>query len=128
MDAIEIAGGKRLSGEVRVSGSKNATLPQIAAALLAPGRSVFRGINRSFQATRYHSLTIAPASLPTALEVTATADDDVIMGVMHKSHPVHGVQFHPESIASENGHQILRNFLEIAADWNARNRVEPAVA
>ena len=69
-----------------------------------------------------------PASMPPTLEVTATADDDVVMGVMHKSHPVHGVQFHPESIASENGHQILRNFLEIAADWNARHRVEPAVA
>ena len=92
------------------------------------GRSVFRGINRPFQATRYHSLTIAPASLPASLEVTATADDDIVMGVMHKTYPVHGVQFHPESIASENGHQILRNFLEIAADWNARHRVEPAVA
>ena len=92
------------------------------------GRSVFRGINRPFQATRYHSLTIAPASMPSSLEVTATADDDIVMGVMHKTHPVHGVQFHPESIASENGHQILRNFLEIAADWNARHRVEPAVA
>ena len=59
------------------------------------GRSVFRGINGSFQATRYHSLTIAPASLPPTLEVTASADDDVIMGVMHRSLPIHGVQFHP---------------------------------
>jgi anthranilate synthase component 2 len=92
------------------------------------GRSVFRGINGAFQATRYHSLTIAPETLPAALEVTASADDDVIMGVMHRTHPVHGVQFHPESIASENGHQILKNFLEIAAAWNARNRVEPVVA
>ena len=92
------------------------------------GRSVFRGINGPFQATRYHSLTIAPASLPPALEVTASADDDVIMGVMHRSLPVHGVQFHPESIASENGHQILKNFLDIAAAWNARNRVEQSVA
>ena len=92
------------------------------------GRSVFRGINEDFQATRYHSLTIAPESMPDVLEVTATADDDVIMGVMHKHFPVHGVQFHPESIASEHGHQILRNFLDIAAAWNARNRVERAVA
>jgi anthranilate synthase component 2 len=92
------------------------------------GRSVFRGLNGDFQATRYHSLTIAPDSLPPVLEITASADDDVIMGVAHRSHPVHGVQFHPESIASENGHQILRNFLDLAAEWNARARAEPAVA
>ena len=92
------------------------------------GRSVFRGINGDFMATRYHSLTIAPESVPEVLEVTATADDGVIMGAMHKTHPVHGVQFHPESIASEHGHQILKNFLDIAAAWNARNRVERAVA
>lgn len=78
------------------------------------GKSVFRGLNNDFQATRYHSLTIAPDSMPAALEVTATSDDGVIQGVMHKSHPVHGVQFHPESIASENGHAILKNFLDIA--------------
>ena len=92
------------------------------------GRSVFRGINEDFLATRYHSLTIAPESMPDVLEVTATADDDVIMGVMHKHFPVHGVQFHPESIASEHGHQILKNFLDITADWNARHRLERAVA
>lgn len=91
-------------------------------------RSVFRGINGDFKATRYHSLTIAPETMPEVLEVTAWADDDVIMGVVHKSHPVHGVQFHPESIASEHGHQILRNFLEIAAAWNATNRIEPSYA
>jgi anthranilate synthase component II len=78
------------------------------------GKSVFRGLNNDFLATRYHSLTIAPDSLPTSLEVTATSDDDVIQGVMHKTHPVHGVQFHPESIASENGHALLQNFLQIA--------------
>jgi len=80
------------------------------------GKSVFRGLNNDFLATRYHSLTIAPESLPPALEVTATTADGVIMGVMHKSHPVHGVQFHPESIASEQGHTLLRNFLEIACE------------
>ncbi len=78
------------------------------------GRSVFRGLNNDFVATRYHSLTIAPESMPESLDVTATADDGVIMGVMHKTHPVHGVQFHPESIASENGHALLQNFLRIA--------------
>jgi len=84
------------------------------------GRSVFRGLNNDFLATRYHSLTIDPPSMPASLDVTATSEDGVIQGVMHKSHPVHGVQFHPESIASENGHVILKNFLDIAADWNAK--------
>jgi anthranilate synthase component 2 len=78
------------------------------------GKSVFRGLNNDFMATRYHSLTIAPESMPEVLEVTATSDDGVIQGVMHKTHPVHGVQFHPESIASENGHALLANFLKIA--------------
>ncbi len=78
------------------------------------GKSVFRGLNNDFLATRYHSLTIAPESMPAALEVTATSEDGVIMGVMHKTHPVHGVQFHPESIASENGHALLQNFLRMA--------------
>ena len=77
------------------------------------GKSVFRGLNNDFLATRYHSLTIAPDSVPADLEVTATSEDGVIQGVMHKSHPVHGVQFHPESIASENGHALLENFLKL---------------
>ena len=80
------------------------------------GKSVFRGLNNDFLATRYHSLTIAPESLPATLEVTARSEDGVIMGVMHRSHPVHGVQFHPESIASEQGHALLQNFLAIARD------------
>jgi len=88
------------------------------------GKSVFRGLNNDFLATRYHSLTIAPESMPDCLEITAKADDGVIMGVMHKSHPVHGVQFHPESIASEQGHALLGNFLAIAEDF-ARAK-EPA--
>ena len=78
------------------------------------GQSVFRGLNNDFLATRYHSLTIAPESMPNSLEVTATSKDGVIQGIMHKLHPVHGVQFHPESIASENGHALLQNFLQIA--------------
>jgi anthranilate synthase component II len=77
------------------------------------GKSVFRGLNNDFQATRYHSLTIAPESVPEVLEVTALSEDGVIQGVMHKTHPVHGVQFHPESIASENGHALLANFLAL---------------
>jgi len=81
------------------------------------GRSVFRGLNNDFAATRYHSLTLAPDSIPPALEVTANSEDGVIQGVMHKTHPVHGVQFHPESIASENGHALLANFLSLARDF-----------
>ncbi|MEI7789868.1 MAG: aminodeoxychorismate/anthranilate synthase component II [Alphaproteobacteria bacterium] len=81
------------------------------------GKSVFRGLNNDFLATRYHSLTIDPPSMPAVLEVTATSDDGVIQGVMHKTHPVHGVQFHPESIASENGHALLNNFLTIAREF-----------
>ena len=77
------------------------------------GTSVFRGLKNDFQATRYHSLTIDPPSMPDVLKVTATSEDGVIQGVMHKSHPVHGVQFHPESIASENGHALLENFLKL---------------
>ncbi len=82
------------------------------------GRSVFRGLNNDFEATRYHSLTIAPDSVPTTLEVTATSSDSVIQGIMHKTHPVHGVQFHPESIASENGHALLQNFLTLAREFS----------
>jgi anthranilate synthase component 2 len=92
------------------------------------GRSVFRGINGDFKATRYHSLTVAPESVPDPLVVTAWSDNGVVMGLMHKTHPVHGVQFHPESIASEHGHQVLKNFLDIAAEWSVTNRVQPALA
>jgi len=90
------------------------------------GKSVFRGLNNDFNATRYHSLTIAPESMPAVLDVTATSEDGVIQGVMHKSHPVHGVQFHPESIASEHGHQLLKNFIDLANDF-ARKRVAEQV-
>jgi anthranilate synthase component II len=81
---------------------------------------VFRGINGPFKATRYHSLVIERGSMPEALDVTAETDDGIVMGLSHKSLPVHGVQFHPESIASEHGHLILKNFLDLAAQWNAK--------
>ena len=77
-------------------------------------KGVFAGLNGPINVTRYHSLTLQENNLPDSLEVTASADDGTIMGAMHKTHPVHGVQFHPESIASEHGHHILRNFLDIA--------------
>jgi len=77
------------------------------------GRSVFRGIDGPFVASRYHSLVISDEGFPAELEVTArTADDRVIMGVRHRRWPVHGVQFHPESILTGEGRHILRNFLE----------------
>jgi len=79
---------------------------------------VFRGINGPFKATRYHSLVVDRKTMPAELAVTAETDDGLVMGVAHKTLPVHGVQFHPESIASEHGHLILRNFLELAEAWN----------
>jgi anthranilate synthase component 2 len=82
------------------------------------GTGVFRGINAPFKATRYHSLVVERASLPRDLTVTAETDDSVIMGLAHAKLPAHGVQFHPESIASEHGHLMLKNFLDIAAAWN----------
>ncbi|MEA2976888.1 MAG: anthranilate synthase component [Alphaproteobacteria bacterium] len=82
------------------------------------GGGVFRGINAPFQATRYHSLVVDRATMPKDLSVTAETDDRLVMGLAHTKLPVHGVQFHPESIASEHGHLILRNFLDIAAAWN----------
>jgi anthranilate synthase component 2 len=82
---------------------------------------VFRGINAPFKATRYHSLVVERETMPDELDVTAETDDRLVMGVAHRRLPVHGVQFHPESIASEHGHLLLRNFLDIAAAWNEAN-------
>ena len=78
------------------------------------GRSVFAGLPSPFTATRYHSLLVDRASLPPVLEITAESDDGLIMGLAHRELPLHGVQFHPESIATEHGHQLLANFLDIA--------------
>jgi anthranilate synthase component 2 len=82
------------------------------------GGGVFRGINAPFKATRYHSLVVERHSMPGELAVTAETDDGLVMGLAHNRLPVHGVQFHPESIASEHGHLMLKNFLEIAEAWN----------
>jgi anthranilate synthase component II len=93
------------------------------------GESVFHGINAPFHATRYHSLVVERASLPAELHVTADTEDGLIMGLAHTRLPVHGVQFHPESIASEHGHLMLKNFLDIAAAWNATTgRRETAIS
>ncbi len=75
---------------------------------------VLAAIPSPFKATRYHSLTLEPGSLPDCLEITAETDDGVIQGIAHRDLPLHGVQFHPESIATEHGHQLIQNFLDIA--------------
>src|SRR5271168_2571379 len=82
------------------------------------GRGIFRGINAPFKATRYHSLVVERDSMPSELAVTADTEDGLVMGLSHTRLPVHGVQFHPESIASDHGHLMLKNFLDIAAAWN----------
>ena len=78
------------------------------------GQGVFRGLPSPFQATRYHSLIVERETLPDTLDVTAELADGTIMGLAHRELPIHGVQFHPESIASEHGHALLRNFLDLA--------------
>jgi anthranilate synthase component 2 len=79
------------------------------------GKGVFAGLPSPFSATRYHSLIVDRATLPDSLEVTAWLEDGTIMGLKHRTLPIEGVQFHPESIASEHGHQMLRNFLDTVA-------------
>ncbi|MGC8524059.1 MAG: anthranilate synthase component II [Acidibrevibacterium sp.] len=87
------------------------------------GRGVFAGLPNPFAATRYHSLMVAEQTLPPVLAATAQSEDGVLMGIRHRERPVFGVQFHPESIASQGGHEILGNFLAIA-----RSRGAPARA
>jgi len=106
-------GGKVVRAPVQVHGKLSL--------IRSNGTGIFRGINAPFQATRYHSLIVERASLPPDFAVTAETDDRLIMGLAHAKLPTHGVQFHPESIASENGHLILKNFLDLAADWNAKH-------
>jgi len=78
------------------------------------GRGVFAGLLQPFTATRYHSLVVAPDSVPDSLEVSAWTDDGVVMGLRHREHCLEGVQFHPESILTYAGKDLLRNFLELA--------------
>jgi anthranilate synthase component 2 len=106
-------GGKVVRAPVQVHGKLSL--------IRSNGTGIFRGINAPFRATRYHSLIVERASLPPDFAVTAETDDRLIMGLAHAKLPTHGVQFHPESIASENGHLILKNFLDLAADWNAKH-------
>ena len=99
-------GGKVIRGPAPMHGK----LSQIT----HEGKGVFHDIPTRFTATRYHSLVVERASLPTCLEITAETEDGLIMGLAHRELTVHGVQFHPESIASEHGHKLLANFLQLA--------------
>ncbi len=78
------------------------------------GRSIYSGISNPFQAMRYHSLAVAPGSLPECLEITAYSEDGEVMGIRHKEHLIEGVQFHPESIMTPVGKRLLKNFLKLA--------------
>ena len=88
------------------------------------GTGVFAGLPPQFQATRYHSLVIDRKTVPECLIVTAETDDGAVMGVAHREYPIHGVQFHPESIASEHGHRLLANFLRLTGSEDIQH-VEP---
>jgi anthranilate synthase component II len=113
----QVYGGKVVRAPVPMHGK----LSKIAHA----GKGVFKGLPKSFEVTRYHSLIVEREGLPTSLVVTAKTADGLIMGLQHKTHPVHGVQFHPESIASEHGHALLANFLELAGLAPRRRNVKP---
>src|SRR5689334_12669773 len=89
------------------------------------GQGVFEDVPSPFEATRYHSLIVAREGLPAELEVTARTGD-IVMGLRHKDLPIHGVQFHPESIASEHGHKILENFLKIAGEHPTQQKKKAA--
>ncbi|MEL6509392.1 MAG: aminodeoxychorismate/anthranilate synthase component II [Pseudomonadota bacterium] len=80
------------------------------------GTGLFAGLPSPFEATRYHSLVVDRATLPDCLEITAELEDGTIMGLQHRDLPIHGVQFHPESIASEHGHKLLKNFLNTVSE------------
>ncbi|MGB8183317.1 MAG: aminodeoxychorismate/anthranilate synthase component II [Stellaceae bacterium] len=100
-------GGKVVRAKVPMHGKLSAIRHQDS--------GVFAGLPNPFDATRYHSLIVERASLPASLTVTAETEDGIVMGLQHRERPVHGVQFHPESIASQGGHRLLKNFLVLAA-------------
>lgn len=125
LDLTRAAGGARLPllgvclGHQVIGqafGGKVVRCPEIVHGKVAEirhqGHGIFHGLPSPFKATRYHSLMVEPASLPDALQVTASVENGTIMGLQHRELPIHGVQFHPESIASEHGHALLRNFLD----------------
>jgi anthranilate synthase/aminodeoxychorismate synthase-like glutamine amidotransferase len=90
------------------------------------GRTVFAGLPNPFRATRYHSLVVDPDTLPPELEVSARTPDGLVMGLRHRHRPVEGVQFHPESVLTEHGKDLLRNFLRLVRVWHATGRWQDA--
>jgi len=100
----EVFGGRVVRASTVVHGK--------ASEIKHDGRSIFKGLDSPFKAGRYHSLVVERESLPACLEVSAETNDGVIMGLRHRRWPIHGVQFHPESILTGEGHRILRNFLK----------------
>ena len=84
------------------------------------GKGVYKGLPNPFEAIRYHSLVVYPESLPASLEITAKTSNGLIMGLRHKSLPIEGIQFHPESIMTKVGHDVLRNFLDQVKEWGRR--------
>ena len=104
--------GQAFGGQASCARATSCTASSAPSTTRAAG--VFAGLPSPFHATRYHSLIVERATLPETLEVTAELEDGTIMGLQHRELPIHGVQFHPESIASEHGHMLLRNFLERA--------------
>ena len=123
-DAVPLLGvclGHQAIGDVYGGQVVRAARPMhgVVSTIAHGGGALFRGIDGAFRATRYHSLVVDRETLPPSLAVTAETDDGQVMGLSHREHPVHGVQFHPESILSEHGATILQNFLDLAAAWNA---------
>ena len=117
--------GEAYGGEVRraakvMHGKVSRVLPR--------EQSVFRGLPSPFVATRYHSLVVERDNLPADLDVTAWTEDGTVMGLRHRQHPLAGVQFHPEAILTEHGHQLLTNFLQDARSWrNTRATVRDPI-
>ncbi len=81
------------------------------------GQGIFLGLPQRYEVTRYHSLVVAKESIPEFMKIDATTEDGVVMGISHKEYPVYGVQFHPEAVLSEYGHELLNNFIYICKDW-----------
>jgi anthranilate synthase/aminodeoxychorismate synthase-like glutamine amidotransferase len=110
--------GEAFGGTVRRAAS---VMHGKVSAVIHQRQSVFRGLPSPFTATRYHSLVVEPAGLPAELEVTAWTGDGTVMGLRHRHYPLAGVQFHPEAILTEHGHQLLGNFLHDARGWRNRS-------
>ncbi|MCC3861023.1 anthranilate synthase component II [Pseudemcibacter aquimaris] len=110
----------------QVYGGKVIRAPYLMHGKISPisheNKTIFNGFKNPFNATRYHSLIVERESVPDCLEITSETADGLIMGLSHKEHPVHGVQFHPESIASEHGHDLLKNFIDLANNHNGGRR------